>query len=270
MGICDRITVLDHGETHRRGHAREVRATQGHRGLPGEAAGEPMTTEPHRHGDGASRDGAARAADVHTYYGKIHALQGISLEVRRGEIVTLIGANGAGKTTTLKTICGLLHPRQGHGALRRPRRRATRRPTGSCATGIGARPRGPPHLLAADGAARTSRWAATRRTARRHRRGRRARLQPLPAPRRTRRPERRDAVRRRAADAGHRPGADDAGPRSSCSTSRRWASRRSWSSRSSRSSARSMRRAPPSCSSSRTRSRRWRWPTAATCSRRAG
>ncbi|HEY2887426.1 MAG TPA: ABC transporter ATP-binding protein [Candidatus Limnocylindrales bacterium] len=51
--------------------------------------------------------------DVHTYYGQIHALQGISLEVRRGEIVTLIGANGAGKTTTLKTISGLLHPRQG-------------------------------------------------------------------------------------------------------------------------------------------------------------
>jgi len=51
--------------------------------------------------------------DVHTYYGKIHALQGISLEVRSGEIVTLIGANGAGKTTTLKTISGLLHPRSG-------------------------------------------------------------------------------------------------------------------------------------------------------------
>jgi len=51
--------------------------------------------------------------DVHTYYGKIHALQGINLEVRRGEIVTLIGANGAGKTTTLKTISGLLHPARG-------------------------------------------------------------------------------------------------------------------------------------------------------------
>jgi branched-chain amino acid transport system ATP-binding protein len=51
--------------------------------------------------------------DVHTYYGHIHALQGITIEVNRGEIVTLIGANGAGKTTTLKTISGLLHPRQG-------------------------------------------------------------------------------------------------------------------------------------------------------------
>jgi branched-chain amino acid transport system ATP-binding protein len=52
--------------------------------------------------------------DVNTFYGNIHALQGISLTVDRGEIVTLIGANGAGKTTTLKTISGLLHPRRGH------------------------------------------------------------------------------------------------------------------------------------------------------------
>ncbi len=51
--------------------------------------------------------------DVHSYYGHIHALKGISLSVDKGEIVTLIGANGAGKTTTLKTISGLLHPRQG-------------------------------------------------------------------------------------------------------------------------------------------------------------
>ncbi len=51
--------------------------------------------------------------NVHTYYGKIHALKDISLNVEKGEIVTLIGANGAGKSTTLKTISGLLRPRQG-------------------------------------------------------------------------------------------------------------------------------------------------------------
>jgi branched-chain amino acid transport system ATP-binding protein len=51
--------------------------------------------------------------DVHTYYGNIHALRGITMHVEQGEIVTLIGANGAGKTTTLKTISGLLHPREG-------------------------------------------------------------------------------------------------------------------------------------------------------------
>jgi branched-chain amino acid transport system ATP-binding protein len=51
--------------------------------------------------------------DIHTYYGHIYALKGISLTVDKGEVVTLIGANGAGKTTTLKTISGLLHPRHG-------------------------------------------------------------------------------------------------------------------------------------------------------------
>ena len=51
--------------------------------------------------------------NVHTYYGNIHALKDISLNIDKGEIVTLIGANGAGKSTTLKTISGLLRPRQG-------------------------------------------------------------------------------------------------------------------------------------------------------------
>ncbi len=51
--------------------------------------------------------------DIHTYYGQIHALKGVSLHVGEGEIVTLIGGNGAGKTTTLRTISGLMHPRQG-------------------------------------------------------------------------------------------------------------------------------------------------------------
>lgn len=51
--------------------------------------------------------------NVHSYYGHIHALHGISLRVEEGEIVTLIGANGAGKSTTLRTISGLIKPRQG-------------------------------------------------------------------------------------------------------------------------------------------------------------
>ena len=51
--------------------------------------------------------------DMHSYYGNIHALRGISLTVEEGEVVTLIGSNGAGKTTTLRSINGVLPPREG-------------------------------------------------------------------------------------------------------------------------------------------------------------
>ncbi len=51
--------------------------------------------------------------DIHVYYGNIHAIKGVSFEVNEGEIVALIGANGAGKSTTLKTVSGLLRPREG-------------------------------------------------------------------------------------------------------------------------------------------------------------
>jgi branched-chain amino acid transport system ATP-binding protein len=61
------------------------------------------------------RDGTIlELENVHTYYGTIHAIKGVSLEVREGEIVTLIGANGAGKSTTLRSINGLNTPRDGH------------------------------------------------------------------------------------------------------------------------------------------------------------
>ena len=56
--------------------------------------------------------------DIHTYYGAIHALKGISIDVREGEVVTLIGANGAGKSTTLRSINGLNHPRKGRISFR--------------------------------------------------------------------------------------------------------------------------------------------------------
>ena len=68
-----------------------------------------------------------RVNDIHVYYGAIHAIKGISLEVYENEIVTLIGANGAGKSTTLNTIAGLLKPRQGTIEL-----------NGESITGIGA------------------------------------------------------------------------------------------------------------------------------------
>ncbi len=55
--------------------------------------------------------------NIHSYYGNIHALKGISLTVEKGEIVTLIGGNGAGKTTTLRTITGSMKPREGRVVL---------------------------------------------------------------------------------------------------------------------------------------------------------
>ena len=51
---------------------------------------------------------------VHTYYGNIHALKGVSLHVSKGEVVTLVGANGAGKSTLVNTICGMIKPSRGH------------------------------------------------------------------------------------------------------------------------------------------------------------
>jgi len=55
--------------------------------------------------------------NIHTYYGNIHALKGVSLTVEKGEIVSLIGGNGAGKTTTLRTISGMIKPREGRVRL---------------------------------------------------------------------------------------------------------------------------------------------------------
>ena len=69
--------------------------------------------------------------DVHTYYGAIHALKGISLKVHEGEVVTLIGANGAGKSTTLRSINGVNHPREGRDHASRARTSRTRRRTRS-------------------------------------------------------------------------------------------------------------------------------------------
>jgi branched-chain amino acid transport system ATP-binding protein len=56
--------------------------------------------------------------EIHTYYGEAHILQGVSLSVDEGEVVTLIGRNGAGKTTTLRSIMGIARPRQGQVRLR--------------------------------------------------------------------------------------------------------------------------------------------------------
>jgi branched-chain amino acid transport system ATP-binding protein len=71
------------------------------------------TTVTEKHAATASGKQVLKIDNIHTFYGAIEALKGISVDVHDGEIVTLIGANGAGKSTTLKTISGLLHPRHG-------------------------------------------------------------------------------------------------------------------------------------------------------------
>ena len=82
-----------------------------------------MSVEPEtRTGGGPATNGhepVLVVEDIHTFYGSIEALKGISLVVNQGEIVTLIGANGAGKSTTLRSISGIVPPRAGR--IRTPR-----------------------------------------------------------------------------------------------------------------------------------------------------
>ena len=145
--------------------------------------------------------------DVHTYYGAIHALRGVSFTVDEGEIVTLIGSNGAGKSTTLRTISGLLRPRQGEIWLR-GERIDSRKPHEIVALGVVPEPRGPPGVRAdehpgepGDGGVRAKGPSDPR--------GRvRARVRAVPAAERAQAAEGRHAVGWRAADARHRAGAD--------------------------------------------------------------
>ena len=132
----------------RRGATRPAR----HRGLPREAGGMseatgmteapapaplPVRAPPRRL---RGRRVLLRLRGVHSYYGHIHALQGIDIDVRKGEIVTLLGTNGAGKTTTLRTISGLLHPAQ--GTVEFDGKDVSER-AGAQARGAGRRPRPP-------------------------------------------------------------------------------------------------------------------------------
>ena len=136
MNVSDHITVLDHGEKIADGHAAGgAREPARHRGLPREPG---MTTA-----DGANgrRRPVLEVEDIHTFYGSIEALKGISLEVNEGEIVTLIGSNGAGKSTTLRSISGSPRRKTGAISLRGQARSTACSATRSPSSGSPSRPR---------------------------------------------------------------------------------------------------------------------------------
>ena len=107
-GISDRVVALDHGVKIAEGSFEDVATERARRrGVP----------RPAEDGDEVSANGAPRrccgSPAIDTYYGPIHILQGIAMQVGAGELVCLLGGNASGKSTTLKTILGLVQPRRG-------------------------------------------------------------------------------------------------------------------------------------------------------------
>jgi ABC-type branched-subunit amino acid transport system ATPase component len=121
--VSDRVIALNYGRVLAMGAPPRCRRI-------------PMSSLPisaHEDGVMSNPDIILKLSNIESYYGPIMAIRGISLEVPRGKIVTLLGANGAGKTTVLKTISGILDPQKGSIEFKASRSSAWK-PTGSCAS----------------------------------------------------------------------------------------------------------------------------------------
>ncbi len=153
-----------------------------------------------------------KLSNIESYYGPIQAIRGISLEVPRGQIVTLLGANGAGKTTVLKTISGILDPQKGSiEFLGKPIQRMEADKI--VRLGLSHVPEGREVFPFLSVRENLMMGAYPRKDRDGVGRGSRARLWILPAAEGAHQPTGRAAFRRRAADAGDRAGADEpAGP----------------------------------------------------------
>ena len=193
--------------------------------------------------------------DIHTYYGNIEALKGISLDGRGGRDRHADRLQRRRQVDDAALDLGAHAAARGHDPLRRRGDRARSPPQEIVQLGISQSPEGR-HCFPRMTVRENLDLGAYLRRDERDRRGPRARLRAVPAPQGARAPEGGHDVRRRAADARHRPRADGPARSCCCSTSRRWASRRSSSSASTRRSPRSTSRARRSCSSSRTRTSR--------------
>ena len=108
-GISDRVIALDHGEKIAEGTFDEVATdAAGRRGVPRERGSRAEVNE----GNGGTQP-LLRLDGINTYYGQMHILQDVNLEVGEAELVCLLGGNASGKSTTLKTILGIVSPRSG-------------------------------------------------------------------------------------------------------------------------------------------------------------